>query len=194
MRLQLGIPESTPVVAWVGRWHPDKAPEDALEALALLRQHMPSAIMLMAGTGCGIDDPDPSSALSRLSLQSAVRLLGRRNDAISVMAAADALCLSSHSESFPNVLAESMLAGTPCVSTNTGDARDIIGSTGVVVEARSPHQLANGLYALLNEAPAQIVDRRRRAHDRIARHFSMMRTACAFDNIWRTALDRKHDS
>ncbi len=191
IRKELGIAESTPLIAWIGRWHRDKAPENALSAFAMVLQRIPSAVMIMAGTGCDVVDPGPVSALQGNQANGAVRFLGRRDDASSLMAASDVLCLSSHSESFPNVLAESMLAGTPCVSTDVGDARTIVGSTGVVVDAGVPRQLADSLIMILTESANCSSNRRQSAHARIVGHFSMVRVATSYDALWQTALERK---
>ena len=40
------------------------------------------------------------------------------------------------------VLLESMSTGVPCLSTNVGDAKSIIGKTGWVVKVSDPYSLA----------------------------------------------------
>jgi len=190
IRDQLGIDATTPVVAWIGRWHSDKAPQDALAAFALLHRRMPTTRLLMAGTGCGTEDAGPRCAALSAPVRGAVCFLGRRQDATSIMAAADVLCLSSHSESFPNVLAEAMLAGTPCVSTDAGDASDIVGPTGIIVPTRIPERLADGMHALLSEEPEPSALRRRMARERIIGRFSMSRTAGMYDGLWNDMMTR----
>ena len=57
----------------------------------------------------------------------------------------DICILTSFSECFPNVLIESMASGTPCVSTNVGDAKKILSNTGWIINDFSYLTLAKKL-------------------------------------------------
>ena len=52
---------------------------------------------------------------------------------------------SSFGESFPNVIAEAMLHGIPCVSTDVGDAKKIISKYGWISKRSNPSHLAKNI-------------------------------------------------
>ena len=49
---------------------------------------------------------------------------------------------SSYGEAFPNVVAEAMGFGTPCIVTNVADAGFIVNKTGWIVPVKNPNKLA----------------------------------------------------
>src|SRR6185503_8466487 len=86
-----------------------------------------------------------------------------REDMVAVYNAFDINTLSSaYGEGFPNALGEAMACGVPCVTTDSGDARRVVGDTGVVVPARRPDLLAEGWLHVLSRDRAEL--------GRLARH------------------------
>ena len=75
------------------------------------------------------------------------------------IAAADLLCLPSHSEGSPNVVVEALASGVPVVATRVGGVPDLVadGVNGLLVPPADAHALS----AALDEALRRAVEYRR---------------------------------
>jgi glycosyltransferase involved in cell wall biosynthesis len=181
LRASLRVGDDTPVVGLVGRFDPLKDHRNFLRAARIVARVRPDVRFMLVGRD--VDDANAQLAdwLRELELEGRVALLGERRDIAACYSAMDVFCLSSIHEAFPNVVAEAMASGLPCVVTDVGDAASIVGETGRVVPPRDPERLGAELVAVLSLPPNE-----RRALGGAARHriettFSMARTRGLFE-------------
>lgn len=194
-RVSLEITGDETLLGMVARFDPQKDHATLLEALSVLSAQGVDFRCLLVGAGLTGDNSDLVEKIFRLGLQDKVLLLGQRNDIPSIMNALDVHILSSNSgEAFPNVLCESMACGTPCVTTNVGDAGFIVGATGWVVPPGVPQALAAALYDACIELTGEgrrFERRKLEARDRILKYFSIERMVRRYQDVWQGAEDRK---
>jgi glycosyltransferase involved in cell wall biosynthesis len=87
----------------------------------------------------------------RLRIGESASLLGEREDAREVLAAADVFVLPSLWEGLPYVLVEAAALGKPIIASDIDGVREVVrsGETGVLVPPRDPGSLAAALILLL---------------------------------------------
>jgi len=132
-----------------GRLHPMKDHRTFLRAAALLSRTHNRVRFACIGTGRSEYRRELLELSEQLGLREQVIWQPARTDMPSVYNALDILTLSSYGEGFPNVVAEAMACGVPCVVTDVGDSAIIVGDTGVVVPPRDPDALAEGWKRML---------------------------------------------
>jgi glycosyltransferase involved in cell wall biosynthesis len=188
-RESLAIPPEAPVVGMVARDHPMKDHTTFLNAAARVRQQLPSTVFVLAGPGVDRSNTRMRATIKQLALDNSVRLIGERGEIESLYPAFDVLALSSAwGEAFPNVIGEAMACGVPCVATDVGDTREIIGSIGCVVSPSNPGELAAKLLTVLSTAKDHDVSLGDLARQRVEELYSLDEIADGYRSVWTASL------
>lgn len=142
------LPGPGPVVGFVGRLEPRKAPLDLIAAAPELRRHLCGVRIVMIG-----DEPygsDPAYTRRVLSAPG-VEHIGWQENAAGLMRHLDVLVLPARQEPFGTVLAEAMAVGTPVVATRVGGLAEVVldGVTGRLVAPGEPSALAAAILDVL---------------------------------------------
>jgi glycosyltransferase involved in cell wall biosynthesis len=166
-RRLLGLPPQATVVGAVGRLAYQKAPEDFLAALTLLRR--PGTVGVWVGGG------ELAARIERLARQQPVPVIlaGERADVPALLPAFDVFALPSRYEGLPTAVVEAMVCGVPVVATAVNAVADVVvpGETGLLVPPARPDLMAEGLRFLL-DVPAAAARMAATARERVAGRYS----------------------
>jgi glycosyltransferase involved in cell wall biosynthesis len=189
VRAELGLTTDTPLVAIVARYHPQKNVDGFVSAALAVARERPEVHFMLAGSGLEAGNTTLTAPLAGSAAAPRFHLLGRRDDVPRLMAAADVLALSSHGEAFPNVVGEGMACGVSFVSTDAGDAAEIIGDTGRVVPAGDMPGLAREIQAMLDLPAAERAALGRRARQRVQDRYDIERVVEQYQAFYLSLMD-----
>ncbi len=171
----------------VSRLHVEKGHRYLFEAFAkLLRSEVRARLYLL---GEGAELAALRSLAQRLGIEERIRFLGWRDDALSIVAAADVFVHPSLHEALPSAVIEAAMLEKPMIATDVSGIRDILGDNehGLVV----PPGDTEPLYRALVETSRNLKHARRRARlgrrhvleymdaNRVARDY-----AACYRNLW----------
>lgn len=186
VRDELGLPAGSLLVGLIARLHPQKDHQTFFAAVRALRLSRPDVHFVLAGQRMDAREPEVAALLRQHQIDDGVHLLGERHDVPRICAALDlATSSSAWGEGFPNVLCEAMACEVPCVATDAGDAKLIIGDTGRVVARRDPRALYTAWVDLLSMDSAERGRLGRAARDRVARHYDQRTSTERYAQVYR---------
>lgn len=162
----------------------------ALRAFGLVRQSLPEARLVIAGSGP--QESDLRRLARDLGLADAVHFTGRldRDAMAQAYRDADVALNPSLVDNMPNSVLEALASGVPVVSTDVGGVPFIVEHerTALLVSAGDAPRMAQALLRVLRE-PA-LRERLRDAGLEQARHYTWIQVAPRLAGVYRDALAR----
>jgi len=133
------------------RLHEEKGQRFLIEAVAALRARHPRLALLIVGEGP--ERPALEHLIRDEGLGETICLLGWRQDAMTLMAAIDAVVQPTLQEAFSQVMVEALWMGKPLVITDVSGAPDIIadGRNGLLVPKGDAAALAAAIDRLAGD-------------------------------------------
>jgi len=183
---ELNVKKNIPLIGNVARYDPKKDHSNLLNALSILRSKKIIFFCILVGSNINKTNQRLVSEIKKLKLSKYVKLLGKKDNVLEIMNGLDLYVQSSsYGEGFPNVIAESMACGTPCVMTDVGDAAYIVGKTGFVVPPNNSIKLAKAIEKAINELSTKKWNYRiNKARTRIQEKFDITKMIRSYNKLW----------
>jgi glycosyltransferase involved in cell wall biosynthesis len=174
---ELGLDGDEVLIGFVSRYHPMKDHKNFLEAASILGRKAEKARFVLVGRDMTTENDELAAMIADTGIPDRIHLMGFRRDVPQITAGLDIATTSSFTEASPNVVGEAMASGVPCVVTDVGDSKDLVGDTGRAVPPKDPGALAAGWLELVEMGAG---GRRRlgaAARERIVERFSIAAVA-----------------
>ncbi|MFA5552699.1 MAG: glycosyltransferase family 4 protein [Trueperaceae bacterium] len=137
----------------VGRLHPGKGQETAIEALRLLTEQGTEAELVLLGSGKPDYEAHLRTTIEAKGLGAKVRMEGTVNDPAQHFVDCDVALMCSQNEAFGRVTIEAMKYGRPVIGARSGGTEELIaeGQTGWLFTPGDPVDLARAITVATTE-------------------------------------------
>ncbi len=190
LRQKLHIDNECLILGNIARYHPLKDHDNLLKSLNILMKYDLNFKCILIGSGLNNSNLELKEKIKRLNLKDKVLLYGERNNISEIINLFDLNILSSKSECFPVTLLESMASMVPSISTDVGDAKRIIGSTGWIVEPSNPYAIAECILNIANK-PDMLRKKGKLARNRVRLFFSLEKMILSYYALYENNLKIK---
>ncbi len=149
-RIRNKIKNSDIIIGYAGRYAKQKNITSMLIAFSKITKNYKNVYLYMVGRDINPQNKELIVCINNLKVKNKVYLLNEQKNLLKFYNGIDFLLLTSHSESFPNVVAESMLCRTPVLSSNAGCAKKIINDSGFVMTNNDHQSIFKNLSRTIN--------------------------------------------
>jgi glycosyltransferase involved in cell wall biosynthesis len=178
VRAELELADSDLAVGCTSRIDVQKGQYELVEAFRIALRHFSNLKLVLVGEPTLFEGERYLDFLkkkvSEHHLEARVTFAGFRHDIPRVLSGLDIFAMPSYEETFGSCLAEAMLAGLPCISTDAGGVPEVLegGRVGLLVEPKSVDGLARAIDTLARNAEIR-QDLGARARESARRRFDL---------------------
>ena len=144
------IKRSDIILGFAGRYAKQKNITSLLLAFSRIMKNYKNVYLYMAGKHINHQNKELTNYVFNLKIKDKVFFLNEKKNLLEFYNGIDMLVLSSHSESFPNVVAEAMLCSTPVLSSNAGCSKKIIKDCGFIMNNNDHRSIYKNLNRTIN--------------------------------------------
>lgn len=151
----------------IGRLHPQKGYDRLIDICKKIKEEKLEYKLLILGTG--VEKDNLEQQVKKYGLEDQIILGGYVNNPYPFIKAADIFVCSSRYEGLSTVMSETIILGTPIITTDVSGAKEVLGEKseyGLVVD-NDEDALYDGLKKLLNN-PEMLMHYREKASERAA--------------------------
>ena len=175
------------ILGYAGRYAKQKNIESLLNAFSKIVKNYSNVHLYMVGKEINLQNKELINIMSGLNIKDKIVLLNEQKNLLEFYNGIDLLVLTSHSESFPNVIAEAMLCSTPVLASNAGCSKKIIDKYGFVLNKNDYLSITKGLKKSIN-----ILENKKRnwkflkknVRSQIKKKFSIEKMANSYSKNW----------
>lgn len=182
--------DEEPYVLFVGHLQQNKRQEDAIKALARLKDTFPHLRLKLAGNTYDIEYYHHLQRLTAdLGLTDRVDFLGVRTDVLELMRSAKALILCSEQEAFGWAILEAMTVGLPVVASAVDGPSEVINheKTGLLVPVGDIESYAAALQRILS-SPQLAKELAANARRQVEKNYSAERMVSEIADLYREVV------
>jgi len=183
------IDNDTIILGSIGRYRIQKNHEFLFKILNNLNNKKIKFICFLIGGGLNMNNHKLNSLIHKYKLEKKIMYFDEVDNIEEFMNIIDiTLITSDFGEAFPNVLAESMLCGTPCITTNIGDVKNIIQNSGWITKVNDLDDFTNNVLIALNlwKNKNKWNNLQNKCRENIKQRFSINKTLKSFEDLWLT--------
>ena len=181
------INKSDIILGYAGRYAKQKNIPSLLFAFSKIIRNYNNVYLYMVGNNINPWNKELTTFIFDLKIKDKVFFLKEQKNLLEFYNGIDLLLLTSHSESFPNVVAEAMLCSTPVLSSNAGCSEKIIKDCGFIIMKNDYLTIMNGLKKsidIFKNKKKRWKSLKRNSRLQIKNNFSIEKMANAYLKNW----------
>lgn len=188
MREELGIPQSAPVIGFIGRFHEMKDLRTLLAAIHRMQERVPeSHFVLCGGTAADLTEVEHQQ-WRQLPVIENLHFIPFRSDPENLYPMLDVFTLTSRTEACPMTILEAMSCGVPCVTSDVGDCGLLLEGSGVLVQPGNASGFDEGWHRLLAMPNEEKLKLQARVRRRVIDHFTIDQALKAYTELYEELL------